>query len=195
MNMDPATNKKHYYIRSSNSKWVEAPDDVKNALKNPCAFEHPPPNSNCLPGAYNEAQIQFKNAMIDTANDDFTTNVITRNTILLGTDDRGVVDVEEWNDNWDVKQRIMAERIMAENRLNAGNRMNEEEGPTMVLKNNNPNKTAKKDSEYSSRYIEDWLGGAKNKKKQRFRTKRRRSASRRKAPRRRKASRRRIGKK
>ena len=192
--MNPATDKEHYYVRSNNSRWEKAPDDVVNALKNPCAFEHPPPNSKCLPGAYNEAQIQFKNAMIDTANNDFTTNVITRNTILLGTDDS--VDVEEWNENWDVKQRIMAERIMAENRLNAdaGNRMNEEGGPTMVLKNNNPNKTAKKDSGYSSRAIEDWLGGAKNKKKHRFRTKRRRSASRRKASRR-KAPRRRIVKK
>jgi len=198
--MNPATNKKHYYVRSRNSKWVEAPDDVKNALKNPCAFEHPPPNSNCLPGAYNEAQIQFKNAMIDTALDDFTADVITRNTTLLGTDHS--VDVEEWNENWDVKQRIMAERkmaerIMAENQLNAGNRMNEEEGPTMVL-HNNPNKTAKKDSGYLSylatRVIDDWIGGAKNKKKQRFRTKRRRSASRRSASRR-KAPRRRTGKK
>jgi len=175
---------------------VEAPDDVKNALKNPCAFEHPPPNSNCLPGEYNEALIQFKNAMIDTALDDFTADVITRNTTLLGTDHS--VDVEEWNENWDKKQRIMAERKMAENRLkDAGNRMNEEEGPTMVLHNiPNPNKTAKKDSGYlswlASRVIDE--GGAKNKKKQRFRTKRRRSASRRSASRR-NAPRRRIGKK
>ena len=193
MNMDPATNKKHYYVRSRNSKWVEAPDDVKNALNNPCAFEHPPPNSKCTSGAYNEAQIQFKNAMIDTADNDFTANVITRNTILLGTDDS--VDVEGYNENWDEKQRKMAENRLIEL---AGNRMNEEGGPHMVLRHNIPNKTANKDLEYLSYLANrqaDGLGGAKNKKKQRFRTKRRRSASRRKAPRRRNAPRRRTGKK
>lgn len=113
--------------------------------------------------------------MIDTEDNDFTANVITRNTIVLGTDDRGAVDVENYNKTW------------AEKRLNelAGNRMNEEGGPHMVLRHNIPNKTANKDSDnlFYQRMAEEakYLGGAKNKKKHRFRTKRRRSASRRKA--------------
>lgn len=174
--MNHATDKEHYYIRSSNSRWVEAPDDVKNALKNPCAFKHPPPNSNCYPGEYENAPIQFEDAMINTVDNDFTAKVITRNTIVLGTDDKGADDVEEYNKNWDKK------------RLNelTGNRMNEEGGRDMVLRQI-PKKTAL--APWSQAYVNhmhDGLGGAKNKKKHRFRTKRRRrSASRRKAPRRR----------
>ena len=184
--MNPATDKEHYYIRSSNSRWVEAPDDVKNALKNPCAFKHPPPNSKCQPGEYENAPIQFEDAMINTVDNDFTANVITRNRInriVLGTDDRGADDVEEYNKNWAKKQEKNAEK-----RLNelTGNRMNEEGGRDMVLRQI-PKKTAL--APWSQAYVNhmhDGLGGAKNKKKHRFRTKRRRrSASRRKAPRRR----------
>jgi len=171
-------NHKHYYVRSKKGKWEKASDDVVNALKNPCAFKHPPANSNCPPGEYENAPIQFEDAMINVADKDFTANVITRNTIVLGTDDRGADDVEGYNENW------------AKKRLNelAGNRMNEEGGPDMVLRHNIPNKTANNDLEYLSYLAQrqaDGLGGAKNKKKHRFRTKRRRSASRRKAPRRR----------
>lgn len=31
--MNPATDKEHYYVRSNNSRWEKAPDDVVNALK------------------------------------------------------------------------------------------------------------------------------------------------------------------
>ena len=176
--MNPATDKEHYYVRSNKGKWEKAPDDVKNALKNPCAFKHPPPNSYCHPGEYENAPIQFEDAMINTVDNDFTANVITRNIknrIVLGTDDKGADDVEEYNKNW------------AKKRLNelTGNRMNEEGGRDMVLRQI-PKKTALAPwSQAAVNHMHDGLGGAKNKKKHRFRTKRRRSASRRKAPRRR----------
>jgi len=112
--MNPATDKEHYYIRSSNSGWVEAPDDVKNALKNPCAFKHPPPNSKCRPGEYENAPIQFEDAMINTVDNDFTAKVITRNRIVLGTDDRGADDVEEYNKNWAKKQEKNAEKRLVQ---------------------------------------------------------------------------------
>ena len=169
-------NHKHYYVRSKKGKWEKASDDVVNALKNPCAFKHPPPDSNCPPGEYENAPIQFEDAMITTADNDFTAKVITRNTIVLGTDDKGADDVEEYNKNW------------AKKRLNelAGNRMTEEGGPDMVLRRQIPKKAALAPwSEAAAKHMHDGLGGAKNKKKHRFRTKRRRSASRRKAPRRR----------
>ena len=169
-------NHKHYYVRYKKGKWEKASDDVVNALKTPCAFKHPPPDSNCPPGEYENAPIQFEDAMINTADNDFTAKVITRNTIVLGTDDKGADDVEEYNKNW------------AKKRLNelAGNRMNEEGGPDMVLRRQIPKKAALAPwSEAAAKHMHDGLGGAKNKKKHRFRTKRRRSASRRKAPRRR----------
>ena len=98
-------NHKHYYVRSKKGKWEKASDDVVNALKNPCAFKHPPANSNCPPGEYENAPIQFEDAMINVADKDFTANVITRNTIVLGTDDRGADDVEGYNENW-AKKRL-----------------------------------------------------------------------------------------
>ena len=172
-------NHKHYYVRSKKGKWEKASDDVVNALKTPCAFKHPPPDSNCPPGEYENAPIQFEDAMINTVDKDITAKVITRNTIVLGTDDRGADDVEEYNKNW------------AKKRLHelARNRMNEEGGESIFLRQI-PKKTALGTwSEAAANHMHDGLGGAKNKKKHRFRTKRRRSASRRKASRR-KASRR-----
>jgi len=196
---------KHYYVmtepddgkftngKTITSLYEEAPGEVIKAVENPCAWEKPPRDCYKYPPPDKNIPI-IKEPVVMRNNDELIAEFIPRNTSNLESRRKKVLAT---NNNADV---LLYNREWRINRLNelAGNRMNEEGEPTMVL-HNIQNKTANKDSGYSSyladRAIVDWLGGAKNKKKQRFRTKRRRSASRRKAPRRRNAPRRRTGKK
>jgi hypothetical protein len=95
----------HYYIKSKSnlfgprSRYEDAPPEVVNAVKTPCAFQNPPPGSNCPQNAYQDAPIKFKNTKTDAAHD-WTAEMITngRTDMILGTNNNA--DVLQYNKDY-----------------------------------------------------------------------------------------------
>ena len=103
---------RHVYLkRNANSPYMEAPPEVVNAIRNPCTYKAPPPDSNCPPNAFDNAPIKVQDNSSDMAGDwTAQINYQGMNQMVLSTNNNA--DVLEYNKDLDSKN--LAKRMASE---------------------------------------------------------------------------------